>query len=171
MSLGTEQSGINFVLQPVRAVRVAGTVVDSNGAPSQAGLNLTPSGFADEGGLRMGNPARVQQDGTFTILNVVPGEYVLTAMGRSTGNATPEVAAMNVTVGNDDLAGVSVATGKGGSIRGTVVADNNGKVQTANIQVSVQPMRQTPGGLQPRTGEQHGDVRAERPDWCATAAR
>jgi hypothetical protein len=151
VSLGTEQSGINFVLQPVRAVRVSGTVVDSNGAPSQAVLNLTPSGFADEGGLRMGNPARVQQDGTFTILNVVPGEYVLTAMGRSTGNATPEVAAMNVTVGNDDLAGVSVATGKGGSIRGTVVADNNGKVQTANIQVSVQPMRQTPGGLQPRT--------------------
>jgi hypothetical protein len=61
------------------------------------------------------------------------------------------VAALNITVGNDDLAGVSVATGKGGSIRGTVVADNNGKVQTANIQVSVQPLRQTPGGFQPRT--------------------
>jgi hypothetical protein len=151
LTLGTEQSGINFVLQPVRAVRVSGTVVDSNGAPAQAILNLTPSGFSDEGGLRMGNPARVQQDGTFTILNVVPGEYVLTAMGRSSGNATPEVAALNITVGNDDLAGVSVATGKGGSIRGTVVADNNGKVQTANIQVSVQPLRQTPGGFQPRT--------------------
>lgn len=151
VTLGTEQSGINFVLQPVRAVRVSGTVIDSNGGPSQAVLNLTQSGFADEGGLRMGNPARVQQDGTFTILNVVPGEYVLTAMGRSSGNATPEVAAMNITVGNDDLAGVSVATGKGGSIRGTVVADNNGKVQTSNTQVLVQPLRQTPGGFQPRT--------------------
>jgi Carboxypeptidase regulatory-like domain len=151
LTLGTEQSGINFVLQPVRAVRVSGTVVDSNGAPAQAVLNLTPSGFGDDGGLRMGNPARVQQDGTFTILNVVPGEYVLTALGRSNGNATPEVAALNITVGNDDLASVSVATGKGGSIRGTVVADNNGKVQTANIQVSVQPLRQTPGGFQPRT--------------------
>jgi hypothetical protein len=151
LTVGTEQSGINFVLQPVRAVRVSGTVVDSNGAPAQAVLNLTPSAFGDEGGLRMGNPARVQQDGTFTILNVVPGDYVLTAIGRSSGNATPEVAAMSITVGNDDLAGLSVATGKGGSIRGTVVADNNGKVQTANIQVTVQPLRQTPGGFQPRT--------------------
>lgn len=150
LTLGTEQSGVNFVLQPVRAVRVSGTVVDSNGAPAQAVLNLTPSGFGDEGGLRMGNPARVQQDGTFTILNVVPGEYILTAMGRSSGNATPEVAAISITVGNDDLAGLAVATGKGGSIRGTVVADNNGKVPTTNIQVSVQALRQTPGGFQPR---------------------
>jgi hypothetical protein len=56
LTLGTEQSGINFVLQPVRAVRVSGTVVDSTGAPTQAILNLTPAGFGDEGGLQMGNP-------------------------------------------------------------------------------------------------------------------
>jgi hypothetical protein len=151
LTLGTEQSGINFVLQPVRAVRVSGTVVDSSGAPTQAALNLTAAGFGDEGGLQMGNPARVLQDGTFTILNVVPGDYVLTVMGRPNGNTTPEVASMPITVGNEDLAGVSVATSKGGSIRGTVVADNNGKVQTSNIQVSVQPLRQTPGAFTPRT--------------------
>ena len=58
LTLGTEQSGINFVLQPVRAVRVSGTVVDSNGAPSQAILNLTPAGFGDEGGLAAGQSAR-----------------------------------------------------------------------------------------------------------------
>lgn len=150
LTLGTEQSGINFVLQPVRAVRVSGTVVDSNGAPTQAMLNLTPAGFGDDGGLQMGNPARVLRDGTFTILNVVPGEYVLTVNGRGNGNATPEVASMPLTVGNEDLAGVSIATSKGGSIRGTVAAENNAKVQTTNIQVSVQPLRPTPGGFLPR---------------------
>jgi hypothetical protein len=98
----------------------------------------------------MGNPARVLQDGTFTILNVVPGEYVLTVNGRANGNATPEVASLSLTVGNEDLAGISVATSKGGSIRGTVVAENNGKVQTTNIQVSVQPLRPAPGGFLPR---------------------
>ena len=138
------------MLQPVRAVRVSGTVVDSNGAPTQAMLNLTPAGFGDEGGLQMGNPARVLPDGTFTILNVVPGEYVLTVNGRANGNATPEVASMPLTVGNDDLAGVSIATSKGGTIRGTIVADNNAKVATTNIQVSVQPLRPTPGSFQPR---------------------
>jgi hypothetical protein len=150
LTLGNEQAGINFVLQPVRAVRVSGTVVDSNGAPTQAVLTLSHSSFGDEGGLQMGNAARVLPDGTFAIVNVVPGDYVLTATGRASRNATPEVAVMPLTVGNDDLAGVSVATSKGGSIRGTVVADNNGKVTTANIQVSVQSMRQTPGAFQPR---------------------
>ena len=151
LTLGTEQSGINFVLQPVRAVRVSGTVVDSNGAPTQALLNLTPAGFGDDAGLQLGNPARVLPDGSFTILNVVPGEYVLTVNGRPNGNATPEVASMPVTVGNDDLAGVSIATSKGGTIRGTIVADNNAKVATTNIQVSVQALRPAPGNFQPRT--------------------
>jgi hypothetical protein len=150
VTLGTEQSGINFVLQPVRAVRVSGSVVDSTGAPAQAILNLTPAGFGDEGGLQMGSPSRVFPDGTFTILNVVPGDYVLSATGRGNGNTTPEVASLPLTVGNDDLVGVSIATSKGGSIRGTVVADNNGKAQTANIQVSVTPLRQTPGAFLPR---------------------
>ena len=151
LTLGTEQSSINFVLQPVRAVRVSGTVVDSNGAPTQALLNLRPAGFGDDGGLQLGNPARVLPDGSFTILNVVPGEYVLTVNGRPNGNATPEVASMPVTVGNDDLAGVSIATSKGGTIRGTIVADNNAKVATTNIQVSVQALRPAPGNFQPRT--------------------
>jgi hypothetical protein len=109
-----------------------------------------PAGFGDEG-IQMGNPARVLQDGTFTILNVVPGDYVLTVNGRANGNTTPEVAAVPITVGNEDLAGVSVATSRGGSIRGSVVADHNAKVTTTNIQVSVQPLRPTPGGFLPRT--------------------
>jgi hypothetical protein len=126
-------------------------VVDSNGAPTQALLNLTPAGFGDDGGLQTGNPARVLQDGTFTMLNVVPGEYVLTVSGRASGNATPEVASIPLTVGNDDLVGLSIATSKGGTIRGSVVTDNNAKVATTNIQVSMQPLRPTPGGFLPRT--------------------
>ena len=152
VTLGAEQSGINFVLQPVRAVRVSGTVVDSNGAPTQAILNLAPAGFGDEG-VQQGNAARVFPDGTFTIVNVVPGEYTLTVTGRgagSGGNATPEVASVPITIGTEDLTGVSVATGKGGAIRGTVIADNNAKLQTTNIQVSVQPLRPGPGAFSPR---------------------
>ena len=151
VTLGAEQSGINFILQPVRAVRVSGTVVNSNGAPTQALLNLAPAGLGDDVGVQMANPARVLPDGTFTILNVIPGEYVLTVNGRATGNATPEVGWVPLTVGNEDLAGVSVSTSKGGTIRGTVVTDNNAQLVTTNIQVSVQPLRQMPGGFLPRT--------------------
>jgi hypothetical protein len=113
-------------------------------------MNLTPAGFGDEGGLPMGSPARVLQDGSFTILNVVPGDYMLTVTTRSRGNTAPEVASLPLTVGNDDLSGVSVATSKGGTLRGSLVADNNAKVAMTNIQVSVQPLRPTPGGFLPR---------------------
>ena len=46
---------------------------------------------------------------------------------------------------------MSIATSKGGTIRGTIVADNNAKVATTNIQVSVQALRPAPGNFQPRT--------------------
>ena len=150
VTLGTEQSGINFVLQPVRAVRVSGTVVDSNGAPSQAILNLTSAGFGDEGGLHRAIPrasSRMARSRFSTSFQVTTSSR---STGRAAGNATPEVASMPITVGNEDLAGVSVATGKGGSIRGTVIADNNAKVQTTNIQVSVQSLRPGPGAFAPR---------------------
>jgi hypothetical protein len=151
LTLGTEQAGINFVLLPVRAVRVTGTVIDSNGAPVQALLDLSPAGFGDEGGLPRGNPARVLSDGSFTILNVVPGDYVLNATGRpGSNNATPEVASVAITVGNEDLAGVSVVTSKGGTIRGTITADNGAKVSTTNVIVGAQPVRQLPGAFAPR---------------------
>jgi len=150
LTLGSEQSGINFVLQPVRAVRISGTVVDSTGAPTRALLNLVPAGFGDEGGMRFGNPARVLQDGTFTVVNVVPGDYILMVNGRAANGNTPEVAAVPLTVGNDDIAGVSITTGRGGTIRGTITTDNNARVATNAIRVSVQPLRPVPGSFLPR---------------------
>jgi len=149
LSLGTEQSGINFVLQPVRSSRLSGTVVDSNGAPVQALLNLSPISQGNDVGIHVGTPARVLPDGSFTISNVVPGEYLLSVTSRP-GNGAPEVAAVPVTVGNDDVSGIAVTTSKGGAIRGTIVADNGARLSTTSIQVSVQPMRQMPGAFMPR---------------------
>lgn len=148
LTLGTEQSGINFVLQPVRAVRVSGTVVDSTGAPTQALLTLVPAGFGDESGMRFGNPARARQDGAFTLVNVVPGDYMLTVNTR--GNRATEVASIPLSVGNDDIAGVTVATSRGGTIRGTITADSNARVPTTAIRVSVQALRSVPGSFLPR---------------------
>jgi Carboxypeptidase regulatory-like domain len=150
LTLGTEQSGVNFVLLPVRAVRVSGTVADSNGAPVQAVMNLTTAAQGEEGGLQLRNPAPVSPDGTFTILNVVPGDYILNVMGRGNGNAPPEVASVPITVGNEDLAGVTVNTTKGGTIRGTIVTENNAKVTMTNIQLSVQSTRPMPGAFNAR---------------------
>jgi hypothetical protein len=145
----SEQSGINFALGAARSVRVSGTVLDSNGAPAQAMLMLQPASLVD-GPFGIGMQARSQADGTFTIRNVAPGEYTLEVMtgqgGRGGGGgASPDVASMSLIVGNEDIAGMTITTSKGGSIRGTVVANAGSTLPTTALQVSVQSMGS--GGL------------------------
>jgi len=144
-----EQSGINFTLLPVRAMRVSGTVVDANGAPVQAVLNLTSTAQA-EGPFGVRTNSRSQDDGTFMFPNVAPGEYlldVMTARGGSGPSSLPaEIASMPIVVGNEDLSGVSVVTSKGGAIKGTIVSDNGTRPALTQIQVQVQPVNGGPRG-------------------------
>ena len=140
-----EQSGINFAVVPVRVVSVSGTVTDASGSPTQATLALL-STSAVEGPLSVRSQSRSSQDGSFTINNVAPGDYTLdvnTAQGRGTSTA-PEVAAIPLVVGNDDVSGLAIVTSKGGSIRGSVVTDGGTRPATMNLQVSAQSIG---GGL------------------------
>ena len=139
----SEQSGINFALTAVRAVRVSGTVLDSNGAPAQAMLILQTTSVV-EGPFGTGMQARSQADGTFTIRNVAPGEYTLDVRtglgGRGAGagaNPASDVASMPLVVGGDDITGLTIATSKGGTIRGTVVADG-ATLPATGLQVAMQ---------------------------------
>ena len=138
MEAATEQSGINFTLLPVRSVRVSGTVVDSNGAPVQAMLSLSTTSQT-QGSFGFGANSRTRPDGTFTILNVSPGDYMLDATTARGGaaNTAPEVASMPLVVGSEDVNGVSVVTSKGAAIRGAVSTDGGARLPTG-IQASVQ---------------------------------
>jgi hypothetical protein len=88
--------------------------------------------------------ARSQADGTFTIRNVAPGEYTLDVRtgqgGRGAGagaNPASDVASMPLVVGGDDITGLTIATSKGGTIRGTVVADG-ATLPATGLQVAMQ---------------------------------
>jgi protocatechuate 3,4-dioxygenase beta subunit len=140
-----EQSGINFAVAPVRAVRVSGTVLDSNGAPAQATLLLQSTSQID-GPFGLRGQARSQADGTFTIPNVAPGEYTLEVMtgqggrGGGGGGASPDVASMPLIIGNEDLSGLTITTSKGGTIRGTVVADGGSTAPASGLQIAMQSL-------------------------------
>src|SRR5262245_32103257 len=138
MEAGTEQSGINFTLVPVRSVRVSGTVVDSNGAPVQAMVSLTTTS-PTQGSFGIGANSRSRPDGTFTISNVSPGDYMLDATTARGGaaNSGPEVASLPLTVGSEDVNSISVVTSKGATIRGAVSTDGGARLPTG-IQASVQ---------------------------------
>jgi hypothetical protein len=164
LGVGQEQPNVNFALQPVRTVKITGTALNSMGTALSNGMvTLMP---ADGAGGPGGGPAifafgggngRVRPDGTFTIANVAPGNYTLMAVagpggGRGGGFAIRiggpggggfdeiEMATLPLTVGNEDVTGLTVVASRGASLSGTVVAAEGSvaKLSTNQIQIVAQ---------------------------------
>jgi hypothetical protein len=175
VAVGQEQPNVNFALQPVRTVKITGTALNSMGtALSNGMITLMPAdGVGGPGGGPVlftfgGSNGRVRADGTFTIANVAPGSYTLMAVagpgggGRGGGFALRiggpggggfdeiEMATMPLTVGNEDLTGLTVVASHGASLSGNVVAAEGSvaKLNTNQIQIVAQSNGQfLPGPL------------------------
>ncbi|MEQ1573654.1 MAG: carboxypeptidase-like regulatory domain-containing protein [Vicinamibacterales bacterium] len=170
LTVGQEQSSINFALLPVRTVRVSGLVLGASGTPLGNAVVTLASGADTSAAFNMTTAAgRTRPDGTFSLGNVSPGSYTLTATtgfggGRGGNNASFEIAALPVIVGNDDLTGVTVLTSKGGSITGRLAAaeGSSGQLRTGNVQVVAQTVRFEAGpgaGARPARVESDGTFR------------
>jgi Carboxypeptidase regulatory-like domain len=118
IGLGSEATAV-FPLLPVRHVHVSGTMVTSSGAPADALLTLTS--VNSELGMPLGIGGVSRRDGSFTIADVPPGRYTLTATLRSEG--PPEVASMPVVVGEDDVSGLALVSERLGRLQGRFVVD------------------------------------------------
>jgi protocatechuate 3,4-dioxygenase beta subunit len=149
LAIGQELSNISFALLPVRTVRVSGQVIDSTGKPLTGGFVMLESAEgSDDQPFMFGNGGGgVRGDGTFTVTNVAPGRYTLTVSSRMRGRRggaeddDGEVASMPLTIGNEDLSGVYVATTRGATLSGTVVAaPGSSGTLPAGIQISAQPV-------------------------------
>jgi hypothetical protein len=130
---GSEDAAVTFQVTPVRSVRVAGTVLAANGSPAgDVEVNLRRLDNTTVG-TTVGNFGRTGPDGTFTIINVPPGPYVLTAMRGVPMHSRPssatelarlfEEAMTPITVGGDDVSGVTLAMTTGVTLAGTIVAE------------------------------------------------
>lgn len=108
-----------FQLLPVRRLRITGSVFTSGGAPARAFLTLVSE--AAEHGVPLGMGGATRSDGTFTLPDVAPGRYTLFASLRE--DAPGESAEIPLTVGFDDVTGLTLVTAPAASIRGTFVAD------------------------------------------------
>jgi carboxypeptidase family protein len=110
---GQTISGINMMLVPIGASRVAGTAVDANGRPL-AGMNVFLYG---QSGMQFQANTTVHADGTFTFGGVPPGSY--TVMANTFG---PDDSAMTeVAVNGSDVTDVQLVTVKASVVRGRVV--------------------------------------------------
>jgi len=125
LGIGQQVSGIDLSLIPGKTARVSGHAVDSEGKPfKQASLNQEIRGL-DFGSFRGGPSATISGDGSFTIPDVPPGDYVLT-VSRSETEGSPEVAQIPVTVDGSDLENISLVGSGGGTVSGHVVTDEAG---------------------------------------------
>jgi hypothetical protein len=126
LGAGEEQSNVNITVQPVRSVRVSGTLLTSSGMPADGeNVNLMSTTDFNAGGFPIGSSGVVRARGAFTIVNVPPGNYALQAfIVGDNGMMTAEQAYVPITVGSEDIAGLTIATSKGATFTGTVMADN-----------------------------------------------
>jgi len=118
IAIGTEVSDVVMTMRPVKAVRISGNIVDSQGRPMNGMLMvMQSSGF---GFSNMGAPVR--PDGTFTLSGLAPGDYVLNAMQMGNPQES-EVATTKLTVATEDITGIQLVGAKPITARGRVIVD------------------------------------------------
>ena len=123
LRLGQEAINTDFSLVPGRAATLTGTAVDSHGRPYQnVGVRQEVRGD-DFGSFGTVASATVASDGTFTIRNVPPGEYTLSA-STARDSSEPDVALLPLVVDGVDIDNISLTGSAGGSVSGTVLTED-----------------------------------------------
>ena len=130
---GQGPGGIDRALQPTMLATLSGTVADAaRGAPlADAAVRAYSAG----GGVSI--PGVVRPDGTFTIANVPPGDYSLSATGRDPESARDLNGILPVTVGGGDIGGLYIAAVPGGRATGRIIFEGAATPPVAPSAVSV----------------------------------
>ena len=125
LAVSQENTTVNFGLIATKLVRVSGQVLMSDGAPASNGaIMLLPSQSTGRPGIMFqqgGNGGRIESNGSFRLTNVAPGRYQIQA--RAGSNREFELARMDLTVGSEDVDGLTFVTAPGANVNGTVVSD------------------------------------------------
>lgn len=127
VDFGSDIRGIDFAVIATATYRVTGTVVDVTGKPARGEVTLAVS---ERSGAVQTQVKRVNiaSDGSFVIMNVGPGEYVVKASASSTIRATDSRPTTNVlqfgmsyvVVGGGDPPAVDLRLTPGATLMGRV---------------------------------------------------
>ena len=145
VDVGDEQLNVDFLLRPVRTARVSGVVVDASGAPLSGGrIELATHFDAVDGDVALGASTAIERDGRFTLPEVIPGSYTLTARSRPErrgGDNARAMAYMPLVVPGD-LEDVVVTATSGATITGSIV-DAAGGEPPRDVELVAQPVGAT----------------------------
>jgi protocatechuate 3,4-dioxygenase beta subunit len=120
LAAGQELSDIVLSLKPLRATRVSGTVVTSDGRPMGGYVMvMSMGGFGFNGSS--GGPIR--PDGTFMVNGLAPGEYTLRAQSGGMPSDESEVGIAKITATGDDITDLRIVATKPSMLSGRIVTD------------------------------------------------
>jgi hypothetical protein len=121
IGLGQAVSDINLALVPTRTARISGTAVDSTGKPLAGGMVMV----MQRSGMMMMSAAgaQIKPDGSFTVANLSPGDYMLQAMTPGSLGDMSELATGQVTVSGEDVTGVQLMGMKSVVATGRIIVD------------------------------------------------
>ena len=134
--------GIDVPLAKVRTARISGIAFDAAGQPLRGGVLLSPS---ERSGAAVEMPVTTnpRADGSFDILNVPPGEYVLQAVkppvSMQPRTSEGEFASVFVTVDGIDVGGLVVRTSNGSTVTGRITFEGDVTGPSTALRAGLQP--------------------------------
>ncbi len=161
---GSEKTGMNFIVQRIRGVRVSGQVLDSvtGTAPENVQVKLS---YRDPG---TGSDHELQylrggfyKEGKFEFRDVLPGLFAVVVTmdlpGQALNSDRPRLQRLGyvpVEVGNTDIDGIVVSISSGSSIAGKVRAEGQSSLFGTFLDPSAKPsvsLIQRQNGIRPAT--------------------
>ena len=133
IAAGQDALDANISLVPVRLARIRGVVIGSDGKPvSGAMINAIPHRGDTAMGMMLGLSSPTNRDGTFTLVGVSPGDYILQSrsmriMTSSNGDmmtSSPsppeesESGSATVSVNGEDISNVVILNSRGATASG-----------------------------------------------------
>lgn len=138
-----QQLTADFIAVPGRLLRISGTVRRTNGVPP-VGYNVY-LGVETSNSSQQLNGGAINADGSFTVSNVPPGDFVLRVRQPGIGSPEGEVASMRVSLSTQDLTGLQLTTRRGVTIRGRIEWEGMSPRPTATMRVSTRSTEWSPG--------------------------
>jgi len=126
LGIGQTIGDINIALSPTRLARISGAAVDSSGKPLGGGMLMVGQLSGSIVMTATGN--QIRPDGTFSVGNLAPGDYVLRGQpmptGPSAAPAAQEQFQATVTVAGEDINDLRLVGVPPSTLSGRVIPPN-----------------------------------------------
>jgi len=121
IEMGQQLNDLAMTLRPMKAARVSGTVLTSDGRPYSGMLNVMRT--AANGMVTSNIGAMIRPDGTFQLNNLAPGDYQLRTFSNGPPGPDAEMGMAKLTVAGDDITDFQLMTKKALSVSGRLIVD------------------------------------------------